>query len=427
MLTFFYKKLKSQRGDFGLTITVLGVITLIGLGASLYNLGTSAEEKIAKKIPLADYADENNQEDVNKYEEERKKDVVETAIEGGETALGIYDDTGLLTVADKAGLFDIDKNKGNVNNEEEKPKENLDDGIEKMIRRKVELNSNSKTKPQEIETITDEIATNIKKEEAQFDNIDNSIKIIDTDALVKNTLEGIGKLNDKKIIDLKKELKKRTSLYDLDSKIIEKYKYYQSKGMIPKSSTELADADRRLEKVDEEIKEIEAKIKGLELAKEQQEFIETEVVPEEEIIVEEDEIYGVVEEDIIEETTEEVEELEVIPEEEITEEVEETIITLNGTVTQESPFEVQDWTELSITINLETGIVSGTLSWWSAVLDTVDEYTVIGNMNLETKEISAELVHSDGSSTTLTGKLSEDTRSASGDCFIGLFPWNATR
>lgn len=310
MLKLFYERIKDQTG-FGLT-AVLIVASLVITGLGLWSVGTEAKKTIDNKKELASFVDKNNSEDPEAYQEQLNKALVKAAYNGGKIPItvvaGVHDTYLVNTALDAAGAFDTENKKNEkldplllsddeanrlmqlTEDELDRIVEemdltdlltgdeidisfsddeidrlleetgNLDYGIKKVVERKVELNSDSGTTPQEKKTIVDETIKNIQKAE------DNNNKV-DLNSWVQTILKGTEKLADQKLIDLRKALIRSQLSYDYNIGIIEKYEEYQAKGQGISDPSELAEAKRRLEDINNETKIIEAQIKELEGAK----------------------------------------------------------------------------------------------------------------------------------------------------------------
>lgn len=419
MLNMFYRRLKDQRG--GIFLTTLIITGLIALGTSLYSLGEKAEKTMRERVDVTKYADIDISVsgDPNQDHENNTAGFVSVAIEGGKTAAGLYDDTAVLILLDKSGILDIE-NKDNASDVEDiieslkssnLPTDPLSVGIAEMVKKKVELNSNFETTPEEIDSRIIEIIQDMKENEIQFDSGRDTSgdinSIIDLDFLVRDTLEINGNLADEEAVDLKKELERNYLSHKYNKEILEKYKALEDMGFIITDTTDIAEAERRLADINNKIEELSSKIQ------EQEQRMLTE-------------------EEKIEETAGE----EAVLEEEISEE-EETIITLNGTVGP-GPYITGFNAKIIIIINLDTGIVSGNIkgTGFGEFEGITYSDPIYGNMNLETREINAlcnitvsGVPDSDRATfipTSITGTLSEDTVTARGSASTGA-DWNTSR
>jgi hypothetical protein len=313
MVKLISKRLKDQTALAFVPVLIVAGLIITGLG--LWSVGTEAKKTIDKKEPLYKYAMEENTKDAEAYQEQINKAMVLAAVEGGKVAIGTVagvHDTYLTTTAlDAAGAFDTEKRKTakldkldpppasedeinrlmqltedeldriveevgamdmidpatgkeidfNYSDEEinrlleETGK--LDYGIEKMVKKKVDLNSGLETTPQEKKDIVDETIKNIKK-------ADDSNNKVDLNSWVQTILKGAEKLADQKLIDLRKELARNQLSSDYNTGIVEKYEEYQAKGQGISDTSELAEAKKRLADLYDETKIIETQIKELE-------------------------------------------------------------------------------------------------------------------------------------------------------------------
>jgi hypothetical protein len=444
MFKLFYKRLKDQTG-LAVT-TVLIITGLISLGASLWSLGTASEEYKREQIDVTQYGDIKNNPEINPSEayEQNKRATAKILLKAGETGAGAYDDTGLLglvvnntdilkleeedaasekrktvkldklepppasqeelnrlmqltedeldRILEELGAMDMtDPNTGKEidfgYSDEEinrllEETGNLDSGIKKMVEKKVELNADSETTPEEKKTIVDETVKNIQKAE------DNSTKV-DLNSWVKTILKGTDKLADQKLVDLRYKLKRNELSYDYNFSIIQKYEEYQAKGQGITDTAELAEAKRRVADLYDETRIIEAQIKELEAAKA--------------VASESEEAKGLTEADKEETKTQPAE-----AEQEVAPDSQEKIVTLSGRVRDGLN------TKLTMIINFNTGEITGNVKGEGALSGNIT-----GKISLPDNKISMtatgtwsneELKFSYG----LTGVYYPETNSASG-------------
>jgi hypothetical protein len=485
MLKLFYERLKDQAGLVFVPVLIVASLVITGLG--LWSVGTEAQKTIDNKKELAKFAEEKNTEDAEAYQEQINKALVKTAVEGGKVAVGtvagVHDTYLANTALAAAGAFDTEKRKtvkldklkpllqtqeeldrlmqltedeidrlmekvmedeldrideeagedpdtGEKYSEEEiewmlQWTESLDYGIEKMVEKKVELNSDPETTPQEKKAIVDETIKNIQKAE-------KSNTKVDLNSWVQTILKGSDKLADQKLVDLRYKLKKIELSYDYNFSIIEQYEEIQAKGQGISDTTALAEAKRRVADLYDETRIIEAKIKELEDAKK---------VPESTP-------------DTVTKPTETIPETNTQPTETTPDTVLPAELNLKGTMNVKAGFAYQ----LTLNINFETQVVSGTLAYsgpitWEHVfitdretgniikeafditLPTTANGTINGKIDINSKIIEApysillsttwegKSITSEGSS-TMSGSL-DANNNASGTTSSGA-SWSAS-
>lgn len=431
----FLSRFKDQRG-----IGVVGVLLIVGavvLTAGLFSFGYETIERQKTMEDVTKYADPDYKGDPNEAAKKNKAAVVKSSVAGGKVAVSIYDDTGLLTLADKAGAFDIpEEDKTKEQKEKEAEKNRIKEERDRRVEEKLKEN-NLPTDPltkdtyKSVEDITsenissdateedkDRVTTNIVEELVNKDP--EKIETKDSFEVLNSIKE---ELDENKILENEIIIEKRSELIDalLDKEILEKeieaYEYYEKWGIVDES--EYVELIERLDNVNEKISDTEKELS----------LIEEQETTEEEIEVEQ-----------------------------------KGSITLKG-----ASFGKRDY-PMSITINLDTGDVSGRLRYegpWTVefttvyevvnektgeVVDTytetdtiecpvVFEGTISGHMELETKDISATFsgtLHPTATSGecstlpdkpisfTLSGKLSEDNSYASGTDSDG-YSWSVYR
>jgi hypothetical protein len=464
MFKLFYKRLKDQTG-LAVT-TVLIITGLISLGASLWSLGTASEEYKREQIDVTQYGDIKNNPEINPSEayEQNKRATAKILLKAGETGAGAYDDTGLLglvvnntdilkleeedaasekrktvkldklepppasqeelnrlmqltedeldRILEELGAMDMtDPNTGKEidfgYSDEEinrllEETGNLDSGIKKMVEKKVELNADSETTPEEKKTIVDETVKNIQKAE------DNSTKV-DLNSWVKTILKGTDKLADQKLVDLRYKLKRNELSYDYNFSIIQKYEEYQAKGQGITDTAELAEAKRRVADLYDETRIIEAQIKELEDAKQ--------IAQDSEVASESEEAKGLTDANKEETKTQPDE-----SEQEVTPDEQEKIVTLCGTVW--STFDEK----ITMIINFSTGEITG-----NVIGNNDEKASVNGKITLPDNKISVIVTgtwqSSDGEvqfSYDLIGTYYPETNSASGSNAANTGKWSVS-
>ena len=260
----------------------------------------------------------------------------------------------------------------------------------------MENSSTISTSSKEIDAMLIKIMKDIKQQEeliSSMDTLEDIENTIDVISLIEQTLAADNKLADQKLINLKTNLGRAESEKKYLEEIIKAYEDAEKEGSFQTGG--ISSVKTRLEDANQTINNLKTEIKRYE-----------EVIPEEEPIKEKDETS----------VGDEVEEPK-----EITEEVVESIITLNGTMQDGA-----NGQKMSMTINLETGTVSGLV-----FLRVNNEYIklnmdipISGSMNLETREITGKMGEAN-----INGILSADGNSANGtgSSEDGSFVWNVSR
>lgn len=389
----FFKRLKNQNG--AVVLTTLAILGIAALGASLFSFGEKAMEYKKNRVDMTKYGDAQASGDSGKDYEKNSAGFVEMAVEGGKVGAGAYDDTALLTVADKLGVFDVEKKEDKKDEEknkenkeiEEKLKENnlpsdpLMVGITKVTENKVKRNSDSDATQEDI----DEVVVDTMEEIQGYEELLDDEALSDEDKIkepkfniishINKLLNAKDKLADQEVIEIRKELDKANSEKKYLEKEIKVYEDYEDKGYIVTNASEWASFEDRLDGLNNKISELTTEIQ-------QYEDESQEVADEEDTSTDEEEP------------------------EEIGEAVE-SIITLTGTM--DAPD--SDPQKMFMTIDLKAGLVSGIIYLRINNEDiTLDmDLPISGSINLETRVINAEVGDME-----LNGKLSADGKRANG-------------
>jgi len=410
ILKFFKKRFKSEKGVTGGTILVgLIVLSLISLWYTGDTEGDKGMEIIKDRKDPGQYADLIGSDTVELDEEtltvrdETNKKIINHAIDLVKTPLTVGDDTQILSISEKMGIFEVKKK----NNEKDKkiktnleknglPSDKLNVGISKIIEAKIENNSTIGTSPEEIEAIMINIMEDIEEEDKLFDGMEDGA-MIDMVSHIEKILENNNKLADQKLIDLKTKLNRAESRKKRLEGIIKAFEETEKEGAFQTQGISSVKAD--LEETNQTINNLETELQQY------------------------DDGQGEVSEDTLtdEETQDALTDEEVT--EEITEEAIEEVITLNGTVGYgETAF------TMSMTINLGTGVVSGIIYVRIYLADfeyqIEEDVPISGSMDLETRDINAR-----SGDSKLTGRLSADGNSANGTLSSddGSGPWRVSR
>jgi len=401
----FFKRFKNQNG--GVVLTTLAVIGIISLGASLFSFGEKAMEEKKNMVDVTKYSDIKAAGDPGKDQEKNNAAVVEVAVEGGKVGVGVYDDTGLLIILDKSGALGVSGKEDNEDKEknkeiEKKLKENdlpsdpLMVGIAKVTENKVKRNSNSGATQEDIdEAVIDALGKLSELDELLDSNPGDEDKIgepeFDIVSHINKILDASGKLANKKVIEIRKELDKTNSEKKYVEMKIKAYKDYEDKGYIVTDASEWSNFDSRLDELNNKISELTAEVQ------------QYEDKPQE---ISDEESTGNVLTDGEES-------------EEIIEEVAEGVITLTGTIDAPDA----DTQKMSMTINLDTGSVTGMVYlryddggiWFNV------DIPISGSMNLETRRINVI-----SGEVKMTGELSADGKRANGTGSDGIV-WKVLR
>lgn len=389
----------------------------------MFSFGNKALKAKQKEVDVTKYADINTKGDPGKDLEKNKAALLKTIIEGGKVVAGVYDDTGLGTVVDKLGVFDVKKDKGKNTEEENKIKINLENsglssdplsvGISKIIKKKIENNSTTGTSPEEIDDMLIKIMEDIEEEEELIDSmgdgsddvLEDTGNIIDMVSHIEQILKSNKKLADQKIIDLRSSLNKAESEKKYLEGIVKAHEDAEKQGAFLGDTQGISNIKTRLEGAEQTISDLKDELQ-------QHEDELKEVIDEENT-----EDQGT--EDIL--TDEETQDTSTDGEEseEITGEVVENVITLTGTMNP--PDEVAQ--KMSMIINLETGSVTGILYLRidnESIKFDID-LPISGSINLETREINGKMGEAE-----INGKLSADGSRANGTGEDGMV-WSVSR
>jgi len=386
ILKFFKKRFKSERGVGGTTVLVgLLVLSLISLWYTGDTEGDKGMEIIKNRKDPGQYgeligpASVELDKETETIRDETNKKIINHAIDLIKTPLTVGDDTQMLSIAEKMGVFEVKKKNTEENS---KIKTNLEKsglssdklnvGISKIIKAKIENNSTIGTSPEETEAMMIKIMEDIEEEDKLFDSTEDDV-MIDMVSHIEKILENNNKLADQKLIDLKTKLNRAESHKKYLEGIIEAFEEAEKEGAFQTGGISSVKAD--LEETNQTINNLETELQQY------------------------DDGQGEVSEDTL--TDEEVTE-------EITEEAIEEVITLNGTVGYgEAAF------TMSMTINLGTGAVSGIIYVRIYLADfeyqIEEDVPISGSMDLETRDINAQ-----SGDSKLTGRLSADGNSANG-------------
>ncbi len=406
----FFERFKSQNG--GVVLTTLAILGVISLGASLFSFGEKAMEKKKNMVDVTKYSDIKAAGDPGKDHEKNNAAVVEVAVEGGKVGVGVYDDTGLLIILDKSGALGVSGKEDNEDKEknkeiEKKLKENdlpsdpLMVGIAKVTENKVKRNSNSGATQEDIdEAVIDALEKLSELDELLDSNPGDEDKIgepeFDIVSHINKILDASGKLANKKVIEIRKELDKTNSEKKYVEMKIKAYKDYEDKGYIVTDASEWSNFNSRLDELNNKISELTAEVQ------------QYEDKPQE---ISDEESTGNVLADGEES-------------EEITEEAIEEVIALNGTITMSDGVTAHTHT-MTMTIDLKTGVVFGVLYIRIYFTDLDYQFEtdapISGSINLETREINTQT-----GELNLTGRLSADGNSASGTGSEGIV-WSVSR
>jgi len=444
---FFKRISKEERGDFGLTVFL--VSALITASVLCYSLSKYGGEGLAK-------SEEQNQKDpVAMFEGTEKFDANEELTSKGEvvmesakklldtaagTELSVIDNTNIVPI-----LYDLtkkDTGTGEVkvkepknNNELAKPLEDAGiptDPVTLAVADSVNDITNTNASPDatqdEIKNTTVNIVGELWKGSAKtLENVQNNIEtltkksseVLDT---VKEKLEEQKILAEKEIVEKKLEYDKCQESKKFLEEAITEYKEYEDEGYIIASGTsEYANLQERLDEVNNKIETVTVDLENSGVA-----------VTEESTSVEES---------VVESTAKET--TSTAKETTSTTSTEETVKKPQGSITLYGSFGTSSMT---MTINLDTGRVSGSLHETRTIKchqDVVDQDgkvidkiitdakaelggSISGSMNLETKSISgsatASIIIAEGpcaqsvptQSCSFSGSLSSSNSSASG-------------
>ncbi|MBM3712365.1 MAG: hypothetical protein FJW56_02870 [Actinobacteria bacterium] len=167
MLKVFYKKLVKrflcQSGE--IILTTLVITGLVSLGVALYSVGKKSEQ-LKKELPAWEYADQQDSDekvDLGRMSNKQKAEFVKFMVEeAGPAAVGVFDDTGLLTIIDKTGIFKVKKQDSRTSEEN---KEDTD--IKEQLKQK--NITNDKLMVDTAKVIKNQIIKNAKENTPQED------------------------------------------------------------------------------------------------------------------------------------------------------------------------------------------------------------------------------------------------------------------
>ena len=274
-------------------------------------------------------------------------------------------------------------------------------GIAKVTENKVKRNSNSGATQEDIdEAVIDALEKLSELDELLDSNPGDEDKIgepeFDIVSHINKILDASGKLANKKVIEIRKELDKTNSEKKYVEMKIKAYKDYEDKGYIVTDASEWSNFNSRLDELNNKISELTAEVQ------------QYEDKPQE---ISDEESTGNVLADGEES-------------EEITEEAIEEVIALNGTITMSDGVTAHTHT-MTMTIDLKTGVVFGVLYIRIYFTDLDYQFEtdapISGSINLETREINTQT-----GELNLTGRLSADGNSASGTGSEGIV-WSVSR
>ena len=260
MLNYFYKMFKNERG--GVVLGILAVTGIIALGIGLFSFGNKTVDYKKSKVDVTKYDDINASGDPGKVQEKNSDAFVAICVEGGKVVATTGDDTAILTIPQKLGLFDVKKDKSKNTEEENKIKTNLEKnnlpsdpltvGISKVIKNNIKNNSALDTSSEEIDNMLIEIMKEIEEKEELIDSMDNGSgddayddmedisNLVDMVSSIEQILESNEKLADQKVIDLKSNLNLAESHKKYVEGLIEAYEDAEKKGGILSSTQGLS-------------------------------------------------------------------------------------------------------------------------------------------------------------------------------------------
>jgi|GEM_PF-1655786 len=270
----FIKRLRCEKG-FEIVLTTLVITGLIALGSGLYSLKKGAEEAKADRVDVTKYSEISASGDPGKDQEKNSAGLVEIAVKGGETAVGVYDDTGLLIILDKSGTLKVnDSARDDGTEEDEKIKsglaqKHLPDGklevdIAKAVKKHLKRKSKNGTSGQDLdelvlgimEDIEDQVKLIDEMQEEDYEDIDD-LDILDA---IEDELGEKELLEDPEKIALKKKL----SWLESEKKYLEEklasYQEYENKGYIVADTSGLKNLNDRLEDVENKIIQVKSSL-----------------------------------------------------------------------------------------------------------------------------------------------------------------------
>jgi len=270
----FLTRLRCEKG-FEIVLTTLVITGLIALGSGLYSLKKGAEEAKADRVDVTKYSEISASGDPGKDQEKNSAGLVEIAVKGGETAVGVYDDTGLLIILDKSGTLKVKDAAGDDGAEEDEkikaglaqkqlPDGKLEVDIAKAVKKHLKRKSKNGTSDQDLdelvlgimEDIEDQVKLIDDLQEEDFEDIDD----LDILGDLEKELEDKGLLEDPEKIELKKKLSRLESEKKyLEEKLVS-YQEYEDKGYIVADTSGLNNLNDRLEDVESKISQLNSSL-----------------------------------------------------------------------------------------------------------------------------------------------------------------------
>ena len=240
-------------------------------------------------VDVTKYGDNKVSGDAGEDYIKNTDNLLKITIEGGGVVAGSGDDTGLGTVAQKLGLFDV-KNKAQDKNTEDDDKikadleknnlssDPLSVGVSKIIKKKIENSSTPDTSSEEIDDMLIKVMKDIEQQEElinimddasgdpAYDNIEDISDFIDMVSNIEQTLASEDKLADQKSIDLKTKLGRAESEKKYLEEIIKAYEDAEKEGRfqtegISSVKTRLEDTEQTINELKTEIQKHEDKLK----------------------------------------------------------------------------------------------------------------------------------------------------------------------
>lgn len=249
----------------------------------MYSFGNKAMKTKQEQVDITKYGDDSAPLDTDESLKKNKTALLNIIIEGGKVVGGVYDDTGLLLIPQKLGIFDAkDEDKNKNTQEDNKIKADLENsglssdplsvGISKIIKAKIENNSTPGTSPEEIDDMLIKIMQDIEEEEELFDSTeddsDNAVEevdaIIDLISHIGEILETNNKLADQKIIDLRSSLGRAESEKKYLEGIIKEYEDAEKEGRFQTQG--ITAIKVRLEEAEQKIKDFKTELQKYEEA-----------------------------------------------------------------------------------------------------------------------------------------------------------------
>jgi hypothetical protein len=270
----FLTRLRCEKG-FEIVLTTLVITGLIALGSGLYSLKKGAEEAKADRVDVTKYSEISASGDPGKDQEKNSAGLVEIAVKGGETAVGVYDDTGLLIILDKSGTLKVKDAAGDDGAEEDEkikaglaqkqlPDGKLEVDIAKAVKKHLKRKSKNGTSDQDLDELVLGIMEDIEDQVKLIDDLqeEDYEDIDDLDILgdLEKELEDKGLLEDPEKIELKKKLSRLESEKKyLEEKLVS-YQEYEDKGYIVADTSGLNNLNDRLEDVESKISQLNSSL-----------------------------------------------------------------------------------------------------------------------------------------------------------------------